>query len=432
MGWKAIKLIICALVALFFLRVAYSNENIQIGSASGCTMNFKMSGPIMSPVLRYLKKGIEKNTKEDHCSALLLEINTPGGDLSMTRKIVEVIMNSEIPVLCLVAPAGGQAGSAGAIILQACHVSGAILATNIGAATPVLGTGKDMSEDLRRKVVNDTISWLESLTQFRGRNQQFSRDIVKTARSISAKEAAKIGAIDVLVERVEDFLNFANGREVKLSQGRTTKVQTGDQMILFTPPDIVINPQNTYLLFMGSLALLYFEFTHPGLIVPGALGVIGILFSLANFYMLEINWGAFALILLGIALIVAEVFLPLFGLLGLMGIGFIIVGGTLLYDIDVTGYEIPLEMLIPTAVLLGLLVMFIGKLAVKAQRRKKLTGKADLYNVIVEVESVTKNNIGTLQVFGEIWKFESNVKVKVGDKVKIKAVQGLKLMVEKV
>lgn len=429
MAWKAIKLIICVLAALFFFQVAYSSEDTAISS---CTMSFKINGPIMSPALRYLKKGIEKNKKEDRCSALMLEINTPGGDLSVTRKIVEVIMGSEIPILCLVSPAGGQAGSAGAIILQACHVSGAILATHIGAATPVLSTGEDMSEDMRRKVINDTVSWLESLTQFRGRNQQFGRDIVKSAKSISAKEAARIGAIDVLVERIEDFLNFANGREVKLSQGRTTKVQTGGRTVDFTPPDIVANPEYTYLLFMGSLALLYFEFTNPGLIIPGVLGVVGLLFSLANFYMLDINWGGLALMLLGIGLIVTEVFLPFFGLLGLGGIGLIIFGGTLLYDIEVTGYEIPLEMLVPTAILLGLLVVIIGKLAVKAQRRRKKTGKADLYDVVVEVESVTKGNAGTLQVFGEIWKFESNVKVKIGDRVKIKDVQGLKLVVEKV
>ena len=241
-------------------------------ASNTCTLQMEVTGAIGAATLDDLQRA-QKKAERENCGALLLLINTPGGSLHTTRLIVDEIFNSPRPILCLVHPAGAHAGSAGAIILQACHVAGAMEATNIGAATPIAATGEKIPEDLRNKLLNDTISWLEGITKLRDRNLEFSREIVSKAKAVDAKEALKLGAIEFVAKSSDEFLQFCQNRKVKLSVSKEVEVQVGPIVKYETDLrsqllSLITDPQIAYIMFMGSLGLIYFELTHPGTFAP--------------------------------------------------------------------------------------------------------------------------------------------------------------------
>ncbi len=403
-----------------------------------CTTQIEVSGTIGPATVDYFERTLEKNKKWG-CQSILVLINTPGGSLQSTRLIVESILNSEVPILCLVSPSGGHAGSAGAIILQACHVSGAVTATNIGAATPVSGMGDQMPEDLRKKILNDTISWIEGLTRLRQRSKKFGEEIVTEAKALDAHEALKQGAIDAVVHDRSEFLTFAQGREVVLNSSRKGVVGTGPLRIFgpdlrYTVVDFLTDPQFAYLLFMGSLALLYFEITHPGVIVPGVAGAMGLIVSLISFHKLNVTWGGLALILLGLILMVTEAFVPSFGALGIGGAVSFLVGSLFLFDIEKSGYTIPLVTILPTVLICAGAMLGLAWLAFSTRGLKRSGTTADLIGetaVVTAFESTPDGTKGFIELKGETWKFHSKQDLKRNDRVRIIHHKGLLLEVEK-
>ncbi len=401
-----------------------------------CTLSIEVRDAIGPATFDYMQQAAAA-AEERSCQSILMRINTPGGNLQSTRKIVEMIMNSPIPYLCLIHPSGGHAGSAGAIIMQACHVNGAMEATNIGAASPVTGSGQDMPEDLRKKVFEDTRSWVEGLAKYRKRSEKFAVAIVVEAKALAAKDAMDAGAIDVVASDINAFLAFAKGRPVRLDADQTRPVQVGP-IELFEPGlrhdvfQILSNPQWAYLLFMGSIALLYFELTHPGTLLPGVVGAMGLVISLMNFHMLDVSWGGVLLILLGVGFMLAELFVPSFGALGLGGLASFVVGSLFLFD-EKSGYQIPLDLLIATSGMLFALMAGVTYLAVTAQRRslvKREEDKLEGQTVIVKKFDSLKKR-GMTHFKGEWWKIRSKDQLIVDEPVVITSVEGLTLIVEK-
>ncbi|MEN0060290.1 MAG: nodulation protein NfeD [Bdellovibrio sp.] len=408
----------------------------QSASAS-CVVAVTIHEAITASTADYLARA-EKRAEEKKCEALYLRLNTPGGSLQSTRLIVERILSSPIPYLCLITPSGGHAGSAGAIILQACHVNGGVTATNLGAATPILGTGEKMPEDLRKKLINDTVSWLEGVTRLRGRNLEFSRDIVTEAKSLSAEEAVREKALDILALNEDDFFRQAEGRKVLLGEKREFLTTRGE--LEEFPPDLrhkvlsfVADPEFAYLLFMGSLGLLYVELTHPGLIAPGVIGGIGLVLSLVAFHKLEVVWGGLALIVLGIAFLILEIFLPSFGVLGIGGLVAVFVGSLFLFDAQATGYTLPLPLIFSVVAVLGIFFFGLGYLALKTLRLKSRDADDDLQNsqgVVTQVDDSAHR--GQIQIMGETWNFVSEQVLQSGDRVRVQKREGLTLKVEKI
>lgn len=423
------------LITGFFLLLSAWQKPAQ--AQQSCVLKVPVEGAIGAGVSDLLERA-EAKAKEKGCGAILMTINTPGGSLQTTRLIVERILASEVPYLCLVAPAGGHAGSAGAIILQACHVSGAMEATNLGAATPVVGTGEELKGDMRQKLVNDTVSWTVGLAKLRGRSEQFAKDIVEKGKAVEAGEAKRLGAIDVIASSIEDFLKQAEGRLVKMPESKEAKVTVGpiveyqkDVRSKFL--DFIADPQIAYLLFMGSLALLYFEITNPGTMVPGVLGALGLILSLIAFHMLDVQWGGLALMALGLALLVAEAFIPSFGILGVGGIVAFIFGGILLFDGEAGGLALSLQMILPTAIGVGGGMLFMGYLIGKALKKKKSAGLDLLIQESAEVSWVDPHDSKRGQVFlqGETWNFECSESVSLGERVVVLDAIGLTLKVKK-
>ncbi|OFZ12053.1 MAG: hypothetical protein A2Z20_07430 [Bdellovibrionales bacterium RBG_16_40_8] len=400
-----------------------------------CVIETTIDGAI-GPATLDLFGRAQDRARDKRCGSMLLLINTPGGNLQTTRLIVEKILNSPNPILCLIYPAGAHAGSAGAIIMQACHVAGAIEATNIGAATPVSGMGEKIPDDLRKKLLNDTTAWVKGLAKLRGRNEKFAQDIVEEAKAVSAKEALRLEAVDFVGTSKEEFLKFAEGRSVRLSEDREAIVSVG-KVILFKQDlryrvmDLLMNPQVAYLMFMGSIGLLYFELTHPGMIAPGVIGGVGFIISLISMHMLDVTWGAVLLILVGISLLVAEAFVAGFGMLGIGGIVSFFIGSLFLFDPEQSGFVLPLSTIIPTSLLIGLIMLGIAYLAFSSRKRRTRSGFDDIVGHAGRVSEVNPGDgtSGFIEIEGEIWRITSKTPIKVGDQVKVQKHEGLTLYV---
>ena len=396
-------------------------------SNASCITKIKFNGMIGQHTVIYLEDGIN-HAKANNCSSILIIIDTPGGLLTSTRLIVQKIMNSYIPIMCLVAPKGAHAGSAGAIILQACHINGALTATNIGAATPVNAHGK-LSEDMRKKMINDTSSWIESLARERKRSIKFARDIVRKAKAVDAKLAKDMNAIDIYAKNEQDFLAQAFNKKIKISD---TMVKVKKEKIIHFDLSLKISilkffsdPQIAYLMFSGGAALLFFELTHPGMIVPGVIGSLAIIISLISFNSLEVFWGGLGLLVLGMIFMVSELFVPSFGILGIGGTISFALGSLLLFDVN-----LPIPLILVVTGILGVLVALLIWLVTTT--RKKIRGSSldemcgDIGKVII-----SNGKKGVVLVDSEKWKFISEDEVKSGDQVEIIFYQGLTLQVKK-
>ncbi len=405
-----------------------------------CTLQMAVDGgSVSAATFDYLERG-QKQATDNKCSSILLLVNTPGGNLKTTRLIVENILNSELPYLCLIYPSGAHAGSAGAIIMQACHVSGAMESTNIGAATPVSGQGTEMSEDLRKKIINDTVSWVHGLTEKRKRNRKFGEELVTEAKSVSGREAVKLGGIDVVVKAKQEFLDFADGKVVDIAnnQGTVTvgNLEYFDPDTRYRVLEFITDPQFAYFIFMGSLGLLYFEFTNPGTLIPGIVGSIGLLVSLVSFHKLEVSMAGLVLMLLGLGFMMAEPFVPSFGALAAGGIVSFIMGGLFLFDDNPFGYTLPFyDTILPVAVSVGLAMLILARILVRSQRKKKLCGEDQIIGktAMVIKEHKLSRGKGKYKVLceGAIWTAVCDSKIFSDEEVDVVGVDGLILHIAK-
>jgi membrane-bound serine protease (ClpP class) len=401
-----------------------------------CTLMLELTGSIGPGALDYIERGLD-HARTQNCHSILMTINTPGGALTTTRLIVSRILESPIPFLCLVSPEGGHAGSAGAIILMACHVNGAVAATNIGAATPISGSGIEISKDLRAKIVQDTVSWMVGLARLRGRSLEFADKVITDAKALDAEAAFKAHVIDVVVPDAKSFLNFADGRVVAMAAGKTEKVKTG-ALVNFNPDmrtrflQVVTDPELAYLIFMVSLALLYFEFTHAGIMVPGVVGGIGLLIALIAFHHLDVRWGGAALIALGLAFLLVEAFVPAYGSLGIGGIIAFAFGSLLLFDPGPSGAPLISPVLVfSTCAVLGAFMLSLAYMAFRTRHMGPARAEKALLGKVGEVLSLAEpsHKKGFARVQGEIWKIVSDRDLRINDKVTIIRQEGLTLVV---
>lgn len=420
------------LIFLFSLIVS------KFAMAQNCTLAATIDDAIGASTFDYITRTIEAS-KQKGCHSILLRINTPGGSLHSTRLIVEQILASPVPFMCLITPQGGHAGSAGAIILQACHLNGAVKTTNIGAATPIIGTGQETPSDLRKKMINDTVSWLEGITKLRNRNLKFSKEIVTEAKSITSEEAHKIGALDFIADNEKDFLSLCRGKSVVINSN-SIQILEGD-ILEFLPDwrykvlNFFADPEMSYMIFMGSLALLYLEFTNPGLIAPGVVGGIGLILSLISFHKLDVSWGGLLLLLLGIVFLIAEMFVPSFGALGIGGVIAMVLGSLFLFDAEKTGFTLSLSVILPFVFIIASVFLGLGWFTIKSIRQKTKDSDYDLTHADGVVVSIRLSEAdrceGQVELAGETWNFYSNEQLKVGDHVSVIKREGLNLKIKK-
>jgi membrane-bound serine protease (ClpP class) len=363
-------------------------------------------------------------------------MDTPGGLDTSMRELIKDILASPVPVATFVAPSGARAASAGTFILYASHIAAMAPGTNVGAASPVsIGAPQQPSQDkgdkkgksdpvdtMTKKVTNDAVAYIRGLAEMRGRNADWAERAVREAVSLSAQQALKLKVIDHVAADVPDLLNKLNKADatvVEVQVDWRTKVL-----------GVITNPSIAYIMILVGIYALMFEFMNPGLVLPGVVGAICLLLALYAFHLLPVNYAGLALIVLGIAFMVAEAFLPAFGSLGIGGLVAFVIGSVILIDdTAIPGFEIPYTLIAGVAAASAAFLFFVIGMAVRNRKRPVVSGREYLIGAAAEALEDFEAE-GWARVQGETWRVRSNAPVRRGDRLQVKAIEGLVLTVE--
>jgi membrane-bound serine protease (ClpP class) len=379
----------------------------------------------------------------DGAPALLIQLDTPGGLLPSMQVIVKELLNAPLPVIVYVAPSGAGAGSAGVFITLAAHVAAMAPGTNIGAAHPVGGQGEDIKGKLGEKIENFAASLSEAIARRRGRNVDWAVKAVRQSVSVTAEEAARLNVVDFVAKDLEDLVMRADGRKVevagatrRLVLGKTVRdasgavrVQTYQMRLAQRVLNVIAEPTIAYMLMMAGMLGLYIEFTHPGVAFPGIAGAICLLLALAALHVLPVNTSALGLLLLGLGLLVAEMFLPTFGIVGAGGLVAFLLGSLFLFDAE-SGVVLPRSVVFGVGGTVGAAILVVGTLVVRSQRARPALGAEGMVGA-VGIAHGSMRGAGTVVVRGEYWSAESDEEVGDGEPVEVTGVDGLLLRVRR-
>ncbi|MCG2635338.1 MAG: nodulation protein NfeD [Gammaproteobacteria bacterium] len=449
------RLVICALLMVFATSAAGAESGPEI--RSGAILLLQIDGPIGPAVSAYVVQGVDRAEKE-RAALVILTIDTPGGLDSAMREIVKAINSSPVPIAGFVAPSGARAASAGTYILYASHIAAMAPGTNLGAATPVRmgapalpkpdpdadeprGEAPEETDHLpgsamERKMVNDAVAYLRGLAKMRGRNGAWAEKAVREAASLPAEEALTEGVIDLVATDVNQLVRAVNGRTLELL-GQTVQLHTEGAPLLHHEPDwrtrllaVITNPNVAYVLMLLGIYGLIFEFSNPGAIIPGTVGAIALLLALFAFQTLPINYAGGALLLLGVALMVAEAFVPSFGTLGLGGVVAFVFGSVMLIDTSVPGFGISLPLIFSVAVVSALFFLTIIGMAIRAGQRPALSGAEGLLGSSGVAVEPFSNGHGMVRVHSELWQAACAQPLEIDQAIEVTAVDGLILSVQ--
>jgi len=394
----------------------------------------KISSAITPPVADYILQSLNIAGKSG-ADGLVILLDTPGGlDLAM-RDIVKGILGAPLPVIVYVSPSGARAASAGMIITIAAHVAAMAPGTNIGAAHPVgIGIGGGGDKVMMEKVENDAVAYAVSIARQKGRNVEWVEKAVRKSESIPADEALQLRVVDWVAKDLNALFEQINDQQVRV-QDRTQLLKTKGailheikmnlrQKVLTTLSD----PNIAYILLLVGLAGLYFEFAHPGAILPGVIGGISLIMSFFAMQTLPVNYAGIALIIFGLILFIAEITVISHGILSLGGVVSLLLGSLLLFDSPDPALRVALKVMIPALIIVSAFFIFIVSLVVKAQIRKKHTGPEELIGVEgLAVTDIHEN--GKTFIRGEYWDSWSESPVEKGKTVKVERVEGMKIKV---
>ncbi|HUJ50860.1 MAG TPA: nodulation protein NfeD [Bryobacteraceae bacterium] len=389
---------------------------------------------VIHPITVDIVKDAIAQAQNEHAALLLVLLNTPGGLLDATREIIQELSASPVPVITYVTPSGARAASAGFFLLEAGDVAAMSPGTNAGAASPVLLTGQ-MDDVMRKKVENDAAALLRSLTSRRGRNSELAEQTIRDAKAFTEKEALDQKLIEIVAPNQEQLFKQLDGREITRWDGRQQVLHLGSVTVIETRETLrerlmasIADPNIGFILLVLGALGIYVEFTSPGLIFAGVLGGILVLLGLSSLSILPINWVGVALLLLAVTLFVLEAKFTSHGVLGIGGTISMILGALLLVN-GPPQMRIHLFTAILVSVPFALITMFLVAIVVRARRNKVLTGPSGMVGEI-GVSRTPLEPEGQVLVHGEYWDAVASTNLPAGARVRVKAVSGLKLLVE--
>ena len=411
----------------------------------------EIEGAISVAAQRQVARAIQR-AAQDKAAAVVIRLDTPGGLVSATRDVIREMVTAPVPVLVLVSPGGARAASAGTFIVYAAHLAAMAPGTNLGAATPIAmggmpGTPQPKKDDktasdpsaVEKKALNDTVAMLRSLAQMRGRNTDFAEKAVREAETMTAEEAQKAGVVDYVARDVADFLAQADGRVIRVGNA-DRKLATRDATIEVLQPEwrtrllaTIADPNLAFILLLVGVYGLLFEFWNPGAFLPGIIGGISLLLALIALSLLPVHYGALALLLLGVALMIAEAFTPGIGALGIGGVVAFLVGAFFLYEGEGADFDmrVSIPVIAGAALASAGLSFFVLGAALKARNRPTQTGAEQLLREHGTVIAWS-NDRGNIRIHGEVWAARAAKALAPGDRVRVKSRDGLILDVEPV
>lgn len=407
------------------------------GAPPSAVLLLVVDGMINPATADYIREGIAAGAARG-AAAVVVQLDTPGGLLESTKVIVKDMLGAPLPVLVYVAPSGAGAASAGVFVTMAANIAAMAPGTNIGAAHPVEAGGENIGGDMREKVENFAVSLGRTIAQQRGRNVEWAEKAVRDSVSVTEREAVQLHIVDFVADNLDDLLAKAQGRTVEI-QGHPVVLNTAhaavqryEMRLRQRLLDLIANPNVAYLLMMAGMLGLYVEFTSPGVVFPGVAGAICLLLAAAALQVLPINYSGLGLIGLGAAMLVAEAFLPTFGVIGVGGIVAFVLGSLLLFDTPGSTVRIDRGLIAGVALTLGAFTAVVGWLVVRSQRRRSSVGaegmvgeRGRVRRVVVPARQVK------VFVHGEYWDAETDEPLDVGDTIEVVAMSGLRLRVRR-
>ena len=444
--------------------------------ADGTAILLDLDGALGVATAEYIVGGID-DAQERDVNLIIIRMDTPGGLMEPMRDIVQSILGSSVPVVTYVSPGGARADSAGTYILLASHIAAMAPTTHLGAATPVSLMGDDKKDDskpfspfappssedeqedseeaeeddeaesddapsipggaMNRKVMNDAIAYIRGLAEAHGRNADWAEDAVRTAATLTATEALELNVIDLIAANQAELLAAVHGREVSVNHKPFTieaealiveKVEPGWRLKVLST---IAQPEIAILLLMVGLYGLLFEGYNPGAIIPGVAGVICLLLAAYALQVLPVNYVGLALILVGLALITAEAFVPSFGALGIGGTAAMIFGLIMMFDSGIPGFGISVAFVSGVGIVSGLALLWLLSYLVRARRQGAVSGRD---RIIGGHAVATESFVGEGKVWleGETWSAVSKLPVEKDQVVLVQDLDGLTLTVEPV
>ncbi|ASY60155.1 MULTISPECIES: NfeD family protein [Sinorhizobium] len=446
------------LTLVLFILSAFASPVPPVSAAERVALVLHVNGAISPATAEYLIRGLQRG-KDRGVSLVVLQMDTPGGLDTSMRAIIRAILDSPVAVASFVAPSGARAASAGTYILYASHVAAMAPGTNLGAATPIaiggglFGGDEESDKDKpaeegktdapkrpasagEAKLINDAVAYIRGLAELRNRNVDWAEKAVREAASLSSAAAVREKVVDFTAATVEDLLKQAHGRTVRIGQA-DSRLDTIGLSIEDVLPDwrtrllsVITDPNVALLLMLVGIYGLIFEFLSPGTVLPGTVGGICLLLGLYALAVLPVSYAGIGLIILGVALLVAEAHAPSFGVLGLGGGVAIVLGAAILFDTDVPGLQVSWPVLGGVAIASLAFSLIVARLAFVSRRHKVATGAEQMIGIFGKVDSWAGAN-GYVIAHGERWRAVSSDPLGPGEDVMVVGRDGLTLEVER-
>lgn len=377
------------------------------------------------------------DAEEMGATAIVIELDTPGGLMESMRQMIKGMHASTVPVVVYVAPDGARAASAGTFITIAAHVAAMAPQTNIGAAHPVSAGGGQMDETMADKVTNDAVAYIKSLAKTHDRNEQWAEDAVRKSISSTAEEALELNVIDLIAPNLKTLLDEIHGMTVTTASGEVV-LNTRDANVVREVMglrhrilDIISNPNIAYILMMLGFYGLFFELTNPGAIFPGVVGGISLILAFYAFQTLPVNYAGVLLILLAVIMFVLETQMASSGALTIGGLIAMFLGSLMLFSGGGPLFRVSISVIATTTGTTALFFVVVVGLILRAHKSKPTTGSEGLVGLEGKASTVVDRDDGTVHVHGELWSAYSDEQISKGESVVVESANGLKVKVRK-
>jgi len=428
-------LILFASLSLFF-------QPAQAQSGQPLALVMTADGPIMPPMLEYIKRGVETADRRN-AEVLIIQLDTPGGDLLTTIDIIGIIRASKVPVVIYVSPKNAIAGSAGALITMAGHASAMAPETSIGASSPISSTGENLTSTAEAKAVEISKAAIQPLVEPRGEDAlALAYAMIDKAEAVTAAEALDVNLIDAIVDNVDDLLEALDGLTVQVNgesrvlHTASAAVQPLNMSFIESFLLLLTNPNIAFLLTAIGIQAVLIEISSPGGWVAGFIGVVCLTLAIYGMGVLPVNWFGIIFLITAFVLFILDIKAPTHGALTAAGVASFIVGALVLFNSPGTPnfLRVSVPLVIATGLAIGLLFFTILMFALRAMRAPVSLGVETFVGKTGTAMSWSRG-AGQVQLQSELWSAESmddTTKIRKGDKVEVVEVKGLRLKVKKI